>query len=77
MGALVAYITDPARADFQPMNANFGILPPPPGAKRNDRKEAQLLRAREAAREFAARVNAIREEIGKEKNSEFYTDEHR
>ena len=25
-GALVAYITDPARENFQPMNANFGII---------------------------------------------------
>ena len=57
MGALIAYITDPDRADFQPMNANFGILPPPPpGVKKNDRKAAQVARAREAMTVFAARV---------------------
>jgi methylenetetrahydrofolate--tRNA-(uracil-5-)-methyltransferase len=27
LGALVAYITDPARRDFQPMNANYGLMP--------------------------------------------------
>ena len=27
MGALTAYITDPAVKDFQPMGANFGVLP--------------------------------------------------
>ncbi len=26
-GSLVAYITDPARRDFQPMNANYGLMP--------------------------------------------------
>jgi methylenetetrahydrofolate--tRNA-(uracil-5-)-methyltransferase len=28
MGALTAYITDESVADFQPMGANFGIIPP-------------------------------------------------
>jgi methylenetetrahydrofolate--tRNA-(uracil-5-)-methyltransferase len=28
LGALVRYITDPGRTDFQPMNVNFGLLPP-------------------------------------------------
>jgi len=28
LGALLRYITDPARQRFQPMNANFGLLPP-------------------------------------------------
>lgn len=28
LGALIEYITDPERTDFQPTNANFGILPP-------------------------------------------------
>jgi methylenetetrahydrofolate--tRNA-(uracil-5-)-methyltransferase len=27
VGSLVAYITDPARRDFQPMNANYGLMP--------------------------------------------------
>ena len=28
LGALLRYITDPSRKNFQPMNANFGLLPP-------------------------------------------------
>ena len=28
MGALAGYISDPSVTDFQPMGANFGILPP-------------------------------------------------
>jgi len=28
LGALLRYITDPGRKNFQPMNANFGLLPP-------------------------------------------------
>jgi methylenetetrahydrofolate--tRNA-(uracil-5-)-methyltransferase len=27
LGSLLAYITDPERKDFQPMNVNFGIMP--------------------------------------------------
>jgi methylenetetrahydrofolate--tRNA-(uracil-5-)-methyltransferase len=27
LGSLVAYITDPSRRDFQPMNANYGLIP--------------------------------------------------
>ncbi len=27
IGALTAYVSDPAVRDFQPMGANFGILP--------------------------------------------------
>jgi methylenetetrahydrofolate--tRNA-(uracil-5-)-methyltransferase len=28
MGALVGYITETSDRDFQPMNINFGLLPP-------------------------------------------------
>jgi methylenetetrahydrofolate--tRNA-(uracil-5-)-methyltransferase len=28
MGALAAYISSPTIKDFQPMGANFGIIPP-------------------------------------------------
>jgi methylenetetrahydrofolate--tRNA-(uracil-5-)-methyltransferase len=27
LGSLIAYITDPGREGFQPMNANFGLMP--------------------------------------------------
>jgi methylenetetrahydrofolate--tRNA-(uracil-5-)-methyltransferase len=55
MGALVAYITNPDHTDFQPMNANFGILPPPPDpVKKSLKKPAQIARAEAGRREFAA-----------------------
>jgi methylenetetrahydrofolate--tRNA-(uracil-5-)-methyltransferase len=46
LGSLLAYITDPERRDFQPMNVNFGILPPlsPPPPKKV-RKERMVERA--------------------------------
>lgn len=46
LGALLGYITDPGRQNFQPMNANFGILPPIETPLRGKaRKEALAHRA--------------------------------
>jgi methylenetetrahydrofolate--tRNA-(uracil-5-)-methyltransferase len=48
MGALLAHITGCADAEtFQPMNVNFGLMPPLPGrVKKADRKKAYTDRAR-------------------------------
>jgi methylenetetrahydrofolate--tRNA-(uracil-5-)-methyltransferase len=46
LGALLRYITDPERKDFQPMNVNFGLLPPL--ATRLPRNERKALLARRA-----------------------------
>lgn len=50
MGALVSYITDRTIADFQPMNANFGIMPAPavPKARRAEARSEQALRSFES-----------------------------
>ena len=50
LGALLAHITGGAEADtFQPMNVNFGLMPPIEGRwKRADRKKAYTDRARGA-----------------------------
>ena len=50
LGALLAHITGGANAEtFQPMNVNFGLMPPPPGrVKKADRKKAYTDRARAA-----------------------------
>ena len=50
LGALLNHITGGADAEtFQPMNVNFGLMPPPPGRTRKaDRKKAYTDRARTA-----------------------------
>jgi methylenetetrahydrofolate--tRNA-(uracil-5-)-methyltransferase len=46
-GALVRYLTTPGRDDFQPMKANFGLLPPlePPVRGKRQRYKAYAARA--------------------------------
>lgn len=53
MGALANYITNASSEDFQPMKANFGILPDfPERIKKKERKAAYANRALEAMKEF-------------------------
>jgi methylenetetrahydrofolate--tRNA-(uracil-5-)-methyltransferase len=56
IGALLGHITGGADAEtFQPMNVNFGLMPPPPGrAKKADRKKAYTDRARARFAEWIA-----------------------
>ena len=58
LGALLAHITGGADADsFQPMNVNFGLMPPIPGrVKKAERKKAYTDRARAALAEWLAAV---------------------
>ena len=43
LGSLVAYATDPATSDYQPMHVNFGILPPlPDPPRKKDERRARL-----------------------------------
>jgi len=44
LGALLAYVTDPRRKGFQPMNANYGLFPPLPGRERGREKRERLAR---------------------------------
>ena len=53
LGSLVAYITDPGRRDFQPMNANYGLMP----------ELAHRARARQRKLDFAARALAAIDEF--------------
>jgi methylenetetrahydrofolate--tRNA-(uracil-5-)-methyltransferase len=55
-GALMRHITTPPRGSFQPMNANFGLLPQPPDVKKRERKERQANRALSSIGEFRRRV---------------------
>src|SRR5206468_11669033 len=54
LGALLGHITGGADAEiFQPMNVNFGLMPPIDGRwKRADRKKAYTDRARQKLREW-------------------------
>ncbi|MGH7948498.1 MAG: FAD-dependent oxidoreductase, partial [Candidatus Binataceae bacterium] len=42
LGSLVAYVTEPSRREFQPMNANFGLMPVPAGAPRGRQKKIEM-----------------------------------
>jgi methylenetetrahydrofolate--tRNA-(uracil-5-)-methyltransferase len=56
LGSLVAYITDATRQDFQPMNANYGLMPPLPGrVHKRDKKTAMGNRALAAIDEWIGR----------------------
>jgi len=48
MGALALYISNESVADFQPMNVNFGIMPPWPERVRGGKREKNALIARRA-----------------------------
>ena len=60
LGALLAYLRNADPKGFQPMNANFGLLPPlePPCRDRTRKKALLAERALEAMRAFAAEVSA-------------------
>jgi methylenetetrahydrofolate--tRNA-(uracil-5-)-methyltransferase len=51
-GSLLRHITAPRAGGFQPMNANFGLLPDPPPGKKRERKEKQAAAALSAIRDF-------------------------
>lgn len=60
LGALCHYVTHTAVRDFQPMKANFGILPPlPPRPGKEERGRHYAERALTAMRRFA-REHALR-----------------
>ena len=59
-GALLAYATDPATADYQPMHVNFGILRPldPPVRNKRERYGAYARRASAALDGYRAALEA-------------------
>ncbi|MCI6274525.1 MAG: methylenetetrahydrofolate--tRNA-(uracil(54)-C(5))-methyltransferase (FADH(2)-oxidizing) TrmFO [Coriobacteriaceae bacterium] len=56
LGSLVAYATDPATMDYQPMHVNFGLVPPLEDAPRrkDDRRRRMAERARADMGAFVA-----------------------
>jgi methylenetetrahydrofolate--tRNA-(uracil-5-)-methyltransferase len=64
LGALLAYAHEADPAHFQPMNANFGLLPPLPTTVRDKQKKKQLL-AERALAAMRAFVDALAGGAGK------------
>lgn len=59
LGALCHYVTHASEADFQPMKANFGVLPPlEDGVRRNRRERARAYAAR-SRETLAARLAEV------------------
>ena len=57
IGALLDYVANCPTGDFQPMNSNFGILPPVPGKHpKTIRKELRAKAARDAMDKFTTRM---------------------
>lgn len=52
IGALMGHITSPGPGVFQPMNANFGLLPEPSPGRKRERKARQAAAALEAIGRF-------------------------
>ena len=53
LGSLVAYITDPERQRFQPMNVNFGLIPPLSSTRLRGRAKKEMM-ARRAIADLSA-----------------------
>jgi methylenetetrahydrofolate--tRNA-(uracil-5-)-methyltransferase len=60
LGSLLNYITDPQRTRFQPMNVNFGLVPPLAARLRGRAKKEMM--ARRALADMAAWARAINAE---------------
>jgi methylenetetrahydrofolate--tRNA-(uracil-5-)-methyltransferase len=64
LGALCHYVTHAALKDFQPMKANFGILPAPAYAQRTSKRERAAAYAERALRDLDAALLGLQETIG-------------
>lgn len=64
LGSLVAYATDPATKDYQPMHVNFGVYEPLPAPPRNKGERRQAM-AQRAAADMQTYVAARQDIFGK------------
>lgn len=62
LGALVAYATDPATEDYQPMHVNFGLVPPLEDGVRRSKRDRYRAYADRALADFDAYL-ATRDEL--------------
>ncbi len=60
LGSLVAYVTQPGRRDFQPVNANYGLFPPLTSGRLRgvEKKLALAARSLESLAGFAEQIEA-------------------
>ncbi len=63
LGSLVAYATDPATQDYQPMHVNFGIVPPLEDGRRRSKRDRYAAYAERAQTDLAAYL-ASRADLG-------------
>ncbi|MCR5041131.1 MAG: FAD-dependent oxidoreductase, partial [Clostridia bacterium] len=63
-GALQRYVSSSTAADFQPMGAAFGLLPPLPGKKIRDKAERFRALADRATQSLAAFLRSDIAEVG-------------
>jgi methylenetetrahydrofolate--tRNA-(uracil-5-)-methyltransferase len=61
LGALCRYITQASPIDFQPMKANFGILPPITTTRRTGKKERGEAYAKRSLQDLAALIDSMDE----------------
>lgn len=62
IGSLLSYVIDGGLGDFQPMNANLGLLPPTErrrGESKQDKKARQCAAAREAFQAYLAGASSV------------------
>jgi methylenetetrahydrofolate--tRNA-(uracil-5-)-methyltransferase len=57
LGALVYYITHADMRDFQPMKANFGILPPVAAKGKRERAKLYALEAQSSLEEYLSEIH--------------------
>lgn len=63
LGSLVAYATDPATQDYQPMHVNFGIVPPLEDGRLRSKRDRYVAYAERAQADLAAYL-ASRADLG-------------
>ena len=62
IGGLVGYLNR-SLFNFQPMNANFGLLPPYRGTKRLNKRERRRIVAENALREWGDQLSALKKSV--------------
>ena len=61
LGALIAYATDPATVDYQPMHVNFGVIPPLEDGRRRSKRDRYAAYAERGKRDLAAYLESRRD----------------